>query len=111
MVRAKLREIVKWMLENEIETRNDDELLVALVDARINPSVEVMSYAQVMKYRYRLGLPSVESITRCRRELQTEYPHLKGYDWVTRRRIRKEKETREYYRGKKDHKGAQHGKK
>lgn len=98
----KLKHLVKWFLENEIETRNDDDLLCALVAQRVDPRVQILSYVEVCKNPGKYGLYSRESITRERRELQAEYPELKGIDYVTRRRARREKQYREYYREKKN---------
>ena len=97
-----LKLMVKWVLENEMEARNDDNLLVALVDAQTNEKVLRTSYVEVMKNREEYGLYPVESITRARREVQEDNIELRGVDWVTRRRLRKEKEVRAYYRERKN---------
>lgn len=96
-----LKNLVKWFLENEIETRSDDDLLCALVDARINPQIKILSYYVVAQNPMKYGLYPRESITRYRREIQEDFPHLRGCDAVTRRRDRREKKFREYYREKK----------
>lgn len=94
--------LVQYVLENEIEARNDDELLIALVDALTNANVVGMKYIEVAKKRSSYGLYPIESITRARREIQEDNPELRGVDWVTRRRARREKMVRAYYHDKKN---------
>jgi len=96
-----LKKLVKWMLESEVETRDNDDLLCALVDARVNPKVLHMSYYEARKNAASLGLYSTESITRERRELQEEFPELCGGDFITRRRKRRERYYRDYYEERK----------
>lgn len=98
----KLKHLVKWFLENEIETRSDDDLLCALIAEKVNPKVNLMSYTEVCKNPGKYGLYSRESITRERRELQQDFPELKGVDVITRMRARRDKQYREYYREKKN---------
>lgn len=96
-----VRNLVKWVLENEVETRNDDDLLVSIVDAKTNPAVLNAPYTQVMKNRAAYHLFPVESITRARRVVQEQNKELMAGDWVARRRARKEKEYRDYFREEK----------
>lgn len=64
----KLYDQVKWMLENEIETRSNDDLLCALINSRRNPKVMDLPYIQVRVNEAHYGLYSTETITRVRRE-------------------------------------------
>lgn len=98
------RNIVLWVLQNEIEARDDDDLLCALVDARLNPEILNVPYAEVRKNPGKYGLLPAETITRSRRFLQEKYPELKGCDRAERRRRRREKMFREYFRENKDEK-------
>lgn len=96
------KSLVKYVLENEVEARNDDDLLVSLVDALTNPKVLEMKYVDVAKNRTSLKLYPIETITRFRREIQEDNEELRGCDWVTRRRNRREKRVRAYYQEKKN---------
>ena len=62
------------ILETKPETRGNDyalilEVLKEYIDTRI--SVETL-----LLHRVELGVPSLETITRCRRKIQTAFPHL-----------------------------------
>lgn len=65
---------VKDALENDPRTRTDDYLLIeAVISKMVNTDV---SFRSIMQNHNELGLPSLETITRCRRKLQREYPEL-----------------------------------
>lgn len=101
-MRCECYALVKYVLENEVEARNDDDLLVSLVDALTNSKVLSMKYVDVAKHRTSLGLYPIETITRFRRELQEDNIDLRGCDFITRRRMRREKMVRGYYQDKKN---------
>lgn len=62
------------VLQNKPETRGDDYLLV--LEVLKFYANEKMSLESIMINHKTLGLPSLESITRCRRRLQEEDPSL-----------------------------------
>ena len=70
-----LEPIVYEILKNQPETRKDDYLLIEQVIDRIIPTQD-LSFKNVMTNHKELGLPSLESITRCRRKLQAGNPDL-----------------------------------
>lgn len=92
----KLAQVVKWILENEIETRNDDDHLALLVEMHFNPSVVDMDYAEVRKNRFKYFSFTTESIRRCRQRIQEVYPELKATESIKEKRKRKEEEYKEW---------------
>lgn len=74
----KLEGIVKDVLEESKEAREDDFLLIFKVYKAINESVIYKDFRQVMRDHVEFGLPSFESITRARRKVQKEYPELQS---------------------------------
>ena len=70
-----LEPIVYEILKDQPETRKDDYILIERVIDRIIPTQD-LSFKNVMTNHKELGLPSLESITRCRRKLQAENPDL-----------------------------------
>ncbi len=57
--------------------------------------VSVISFFSGCK---RAGIPSIETVGRCRRKLQEEYPELRGSDSVEHERRKREKDFRSYAR-------------
>jgi hypothetical protein len=81
-------DIVKLLLQNNINMRDDDNLLVSkiwgftLVDMDIKPSQNTMTLFLQM---YRDGkLPNADIITRARRKVQEECVDLRGSKWEER---------------------------
>ena len=74
----KLEPIVKEVLEEDVMAREDDFTLVVDVYSKMNEEVLDCSFSEVMLAHKILGLPSFESITRCRRKLQATYEHLQA---------------------------------
>lgn len=82
----KLEDVVKPILENNAEARGDDFKLILEVywDMGIPAN---MGFNWLMLNHSKYGLPSFESITRCRRKLQAMYPELKPIEEVEELRI------------------------
>jgi len=77
---AKLRElepVVKTVLENYPDSRKNDNILILRVLSAMLPEIAQMTFQSVMLCRSQLGLPVDESITRCRRKLQNDFPELR----------------------------------
>lgn len=74
----KLEPIVKEVLEEDAMAREDDFTLLFDVYYKLNEEVMDYTFSQVMLAHKILGLPSFESITRCRRKLQATYEHLQA---------------------------------
>lgn len=73
-----LEPIVKEVLEEDVMAREDDFTLIVDVYCKLNEDVIDCTFSQVMLGHKVLGLPSFESITRCRRKLQATYEHLQA---------------------------------
>ena len=68
--------IVESALVENPETRDDNFLLYAVV---LEKYIDVkMPMVEVFKNHKSLGIPSLETITRCRRKLQERNPKLAG---------------------------------
>ena len=74
----KLENIVRHVLEESREARDDDFLLIFKVYKIINESVIYKDFRQVMRDHAEFRLPSFESITRARRKIQKECPELRS---------------------------------
>lgn len=96
----KIEPIVKKVLEDNENARNDDFELVLMVYGEINENAMFRPFYKVMREHKAYGLPSMESITRCRRRLQTKYEHLKANKETEKIREKEEEEFREYAKEK-----------
>ena len=84
------------ILETKPNTRADDYVLILeVLKEYIDPN---MSLATLLLHHAELGIPSIETITRARRKLQEQYPHLVDADAKLIRK-EEEKEFREYAKG------------
>lgn len=97
----KVEPIVKKVLEEYENTRNDDFELILMVYCEINERAVEYPFYRLMRKHKEFGLPSMESITRCRRKLQEKYEHLKAKKDVQEIREKEEEEFREYGREEK----------
>lgn len=88
----KLEDIVKPILEESEDSRNDDYYLYCKVLESTNPEAMKHSLFSCLMRHKELGLPSYESVSRVRRRLQAKYPHLES----ERTRKRRMKETEAY---------------
>lgn len=92
----KIEPLVKKVLERDEEARNDDFYLIGNVYYNINKNIKNMPFLYVIANHKELGMPSFESITRCRRKLQSEYEHLKASKKMQEIRLDLEQEFIEY---------------
>ena len=95
--------LVKKILEEQPETRNDDNLLwleAIRETAYEKDCVYALDFgiASLMRNIRFLGLPSFESVSRARRKLQEKYPELRGTEKTRRIRAEREKTFEEYAR-------------
>ena len=79
-MKTDLTEIVRKVLTNYKDARDDDFHLIGYVYREINPSVMDMPFRTVMWHHAnsKLNLPSFETIRRTRQKLQHDYPELRG---------------------------------
>lgn len=97
----KITELVKGVLEEYPETRNDDNLLwlEALRETAYKRDcvyVLDLGLSSLMHNIRALNLPTFESVSRARRKLQAKYPELRGTERAQRRRAEKEIIYKEY---------------
>ena len=82
-------ELVKAILTENPETRNSDRLLY----------VELTKYYSEKFNLDSWGLPEIETVGRCRRKLQRDYPELRANDTVEGFRTVRQEEFKKYARG------------
>lgn len=87
-----LEEVVKQVLFDEVDCRDNDLLLILKIWAYQNPNLRNTTFSFVEFSRGLLnGLyAKPESITRCRRKLQEKYVVLQGKTWVLRHDLEEE---------------------
>ena len=92
----KIKPLVEKILEDNVEARGDDFILI----------LEVLNYyvlgqmplETVLKHHIELGLPSFASIIRVRRKLQEERKELNPADGVKEMRDKEEQSWRDFAR-------------
>ena len=70
--------MVKYVLEKEPRTINSDNYLYIKVVGIINQQALRMPLAVVLHNLNTFNLPSIETVGRCRRKLQAEFPELRA---------------------------------
>lgn len=88
---------VEKFLKNHKVLRDSDERLMANIWSKyigIN-SIEFLNATDILKMLSKGELPSYESISRCRRKLQEEFPNLRGDKWEHRQAVIKKKVKKE----------------
>ena len=89
----KIEPLVKNVLVECPETRGDDYLLILKVlETFVTPTLTLDA---VFKNHVLLGIPSLETITRCRRKLQAAFPELRD-EKAEKIRAEEEVEFRSY---------------
>ena len=91
-------DLVKDILTNVPDTRDDDDLLYVNVCKKISPMVCSQPFQTVLLMRNSLGVPPFESVRRARQKLQASYPELRGTDEVSGWRAYNEEVVRDYAR-------------
>lgn len=89
---------VKEVMRENPEARDNDGLLTALVDIKINPAVADMPYRLVMANRSSFGLPPCESVRRARQRAQETTPGLASGKKVQQLREANKEEIEEFVR-------------
>lgn len=88
--------MVKYVLEKEPRTRNSDNLLWLEVVKLKNQGILRMPVAVVMQNLSTYGLPSIETVGRCRRKVQAANPELRAERAVEEFRSELEADFREW---------------
>lgn len=89
--------IVKRVLEENYEARNDDFILIAEVYSLLAETSRY-SFNDLMTHHQMFCLPSIESITRARRKVQSIFEELRATEGTRRIRKNEEIEYKEYAR-------------
>lgn len=92
----KVEKVVKFVLENSKQSREDNFILVYLVYRSLYIDVNELTFQHIMLNHKALKLPSFESITRARRKLQSKYDYLKPNNNVLNNRFVEEKKYISY---------------
>lgn len=92
----KVEQIVKKVLEEHPETRDDDFALLTQVYYEFNPEILGSSFNLVMLGHKEYGLPPFESVTRCRRKLQSKCKALMSSRQIEEARKKEEEVYKEY---------------
>ena len=87
--------VLKALKENEL-TRKDNFVLYVEV-LRHYAHIESLTFEDVCLNHVEMGIPSLETITRCRRKLQEKHPELVDLE-TAMVRAEEEEEHREYGR-------------
>ena len=87
--------VEKALRENELTRKDNFVLYVEVLRNYIH--TESMTFEDVCLHHVELGVPSLETITRCRRKLQEKHPELVDPDTAKARAI-EEEEHYEYSR-------------
>jgi len=89
-------QLVEDALINDPKLRDDDNLLYISVCKRINPHVIGMNFEDVLTNRSSMGIPSIETVGRCRRKIQETHPNLRSSKKAEDARYDQFKEVMEY---------------
>ena len=80
--------VVRRLLQNIPETRDNDMLLISMAIDHHFPIIKISNnYNIFLKYFISGQLPHFESIRRCRQKLQEEHPELRGVSYRKRKNI------------------------
>lgn len=72
----KLEEVIKPILEEQPQTREDDFLLYAEVIRVYNPALLLISTKRFLLSHNALKVPNIKSVERARRKIQEKFPEL-----------------------------------
>ena len=97
--------LVKAILEECPETRDDDNLLYLKACQFYNPSNGMFPFATVLTNSASYFIPSYKSVERARRKIQAEHPELAAKRKVKEKRIKAEQDYKSFARGELDGNG------
>lgn len=92
-------ELVKQILIDQPATRSNDALLYYRVCDHIDSHITNAAFGYVLLNLKEYGLPTIETVGRCRRKLQHDFPELAANETVECFRAMQEQEFREFARG------------
>lgn len=79
-----LNELVKKILTDHPEARDDDFKVIGYVIKALNPEAMQLTFGQALWNHSKLNLPSFESIRRTRQKIQHDHPELRGELYLKR---------------------------
>lgn len=79
-----LNELVKRILAEHKEARDDDFKVIGYVIKALKPEAMQLTFGQALWNHSKLDLPSFESIRRTRQKIQHDYPELRGELYLKR---------------------------
>lgn len=98
MANFKIESVVKEILTSIPATRSDDYLLYREMCSRLCPQAGALPLSTALERHKSLGMPSWETVSRCRRKVQERCPELR--DPATAKvRAEEEQQYKEYARG------------
>lgn len=90
-----LNELVKRILADHKEARDDDFKVIGYVIKTLKPEAMQLTFGQALWNHSKLDLPSFESIRRTRQKIQHDHPELRGELYL--KRMEKQTEFIEKY--------------
>lgn len=79
-----LNELVKRILAEHKEARDDDFKVIGYVIKTLKPEAMQLTFGQALWNHSKLDLPSFESIRRTRQKIQHDHPELRGELYLKR---------------------------
>lgn len=79
-----LNELVKRILADHKEARDDDFKVIGYVIKSLNPEAMQLTFGQALWNHSKLDLPSFETIRRTRQKIQHDHPELRGELYLKR---------------------------
>ena len=98
MANFKIESVVADILNKLPATRSDDYLLYREICNRLCPQAGALPLSTALERHKSLGMPSWETVSRCRRKVQERNPELRD-PVATKVRAEEEKQYKEYARG------------
>jgi hypothetical protein len=93
-----LEKVIKPILEEKPQTRDDDYLLYAEIIAKYVPKALEYPARTFLMYHNELKIPNIKSVERARRKVQERYPELAS-ERAKRKRAIEQQTYVEYGRG------------
>lgn len=94
-----LEPVVEEILKDKPATRGDDDLLYVYVLDKMQVNLSSYSVTSFLLNYRKLGVPTIESVGRCCRKIQTKYKELKPTPDIVLKRKRLEKSFYDYSLG------------
>lgn len=92
----KLEKMILDILQTVPETRDNDELLYINVCMKINPTIRVLRFDEVLLNTKALGIPQQETVERYRRKIQQYHSELHAKKHTENWRKQSEEEYKQY---------------